>query len=291
MAITLRPARPEDREAILAISAQIWEGEDYIPLVLDSWLAEGGLAVAELDGVVAGLGKLTVFAPGEVWLEGLRVDPAHRGKGVAKALAQHQFESALALKPRSIRFATAEVNAESLHIAAKQGFQEIARFTYVEGPVRQEHAPPVVSPVREIEPAWAVVRASSAYRDAHGFLGLGWRFPELTGERLAELVSHGAVFARGDPTRGLLILAPDPYAPAAFAAVAFLHGDDAAADVLLRFAHGWARARGIEYLSAMVSREERVEVFARNGLAPLPYFRHVLVLEHPPTSRENPGQG
>lgn len=237
--------------------------------------------MAELDGQLAGLGKLTVFAPGEVWLEGLRVDPSHRGKGVAKALAQHQFESALALKPRSIRFATAEVNAESLHIAAKQGFQEVARFTYVEGPVRDESVPPGVSPVRDVEPAWAVVRASSAYRDARGFLGLGWRFPELTQERLAELVSYGEVFAWGDPTRGLLILAPDPYAPATFASVAFLHGDDAAGDSLVRFAHVRARERGQEYLSAMVSREERVEAFTRNGLAPLPYFRYVLVLEYP----------
>lgn len=237
--------------------------------------------MAEHEGQLAGLGKLTVFSPGEVWLEGLRVDPAHRGKGVAKALAQHQLESAVELKPRSIRFATAEVNAESLHIARKQGFQEIARFTYVEGPVRDEPVPPGVSPVRDVELAWESFRASSAYRDAHGYLGLGWRFPELTQRRLGEFVARGEVFSWGNPTRGLLILAPDPYAPAAFAAIAFLHGDDAAVDSLLRFAHARARERGQEQLSAMVACEERVEVFVRNGLGPLPYFRYVLVLEYP----------
>ncbi len=237
--------------------------------------------MAELDGQLAGLGKLTVFAPGEVWLEGLRVDPAHRGKGVAKALAQHQIKTALALKPRSIRFATAEVNAESLHIARKQGFQEIARFTYVEGPVRDESAPPGVSPVRDVELAWAFIRASSAYRDARGFLGLGWRFPELTRDRMAALVAQGEVFAHGDPMKGLLIQLPDPYAPAVFATVAFLHGDDAAQDSLLRFAHVRARERGQEYLAAMVSGEEKVDIFNRYGLVPLPYFRHVLVLAYP----------
>ncbi|MEW6216856.1 MAG: GNAT family N-acetyltransferase, partial [Candidatus Bipolaricaulota bacterium] len=60
-----------------------------MPLVLDGWLTEGGLVVAELNGDLAGFGKLTLLSPGEVWLEGLRVDPTHRGKGVAKALAQH----------------------------------------------------------------------------------------------------------------------------------------------------------------------------------------------------------
>lgn len=293
MAIALRPARPEDREAILTISAQIWEGEDYIPLVLDDWLAEGGLTVAELDGQLAGYGKLTMLSPGEAWLEGLRVDPAQRGKGVAKALGQRQLESALALRPRSIRFATAEANVESLHIAGKQGFQEIARFTYVEGPVRDEVVPPGVACLHEIEPAWAVVRASSAYRDAHGLLGLGWRFPELTRQRLAERIARAELFIWGDPARGLLIQSPDPYAPAAFATVAFLHGDDAGQDALLRFAHAHARERGQECLSAMVACEEQVGTFARHGLVPEPYFRYVLVLEStcspPDPTLERPG--
>lgn len=281
MAVEIRGARPENKEAILAISAQVWEGEDYIPNVLDGWLSEGGLVVAEQNADIVGFGKLTLLSPGEVWLEGLRVDPAHRGKGVAKAIAQHQLESALALKPRSIRFATAEVNAESLHIARKQGFQEIARFTYVEGPVRDESVPPGIFVVRDVEPGWAVVRASSAYRDARGFLGLGWRFPELTRDRLAELVAQGAVFGWGDPVRGLLVLQPDPYAPTTFASIAFLDGNDAAQDSLLRFAHAWARERGLEYLAAMVPGEERVGAFTGCGLAPLPSFRHVLVLAYP----------
>ncbi|MCR4391847.1 MAG: GNAT family N-acetyltransferase [Candidatus Acetothermia bacterium] len=280
MAVEVRGARPEDKAAILAISAQVWGGEDYVPNVLDGWLSEGGLAVAELDSHVVGFAKLTLLGPGEVWLEGLRVDPAHRGKGVAKALAQHQFESALALKPRSIRFATAEVNAESLHIAAKQGFREVARFTYVEGPVREEAAPSGVSPVRDVEPAWAFIRASSAYRDARGLLGLGWRFPELTRERLAHLLAQGAVFACGDPPAGILVQAPDPYAPQAFSSLAFLDGDRGAVEALLRSAHAHARDRGQEHLSAMAT-DDRIEVLARHGLVPLPDFRYVLALEYP----------
>ena len=209
------------------------------------------------------------------------MDPTHRGKGVAKALAQHQLKTALALKPRSIRFATAEVNAESLHIARKQGFREIARFTYVEGPVRDEAASAQVQTVCGPGAAWEFIRSSSAYQAARGFLASGWRFPQLTSDRLTTLVAQGAVFAYGDPMKGLLIQLPDPYAPAVFAMVAFLHGDDAAQDSLLRFAHVRARERGQEYLAAMVSGEEKVDIFNRYGLVPLPYFRHVLVLAYP----------
>lgn len=59
---------------ILEISAQVWEGHDYVPL-------------------------------------------------------------ALAQAPRSIRFSTAEINHESIHIAEELGSREVARFTYMAGPV------------------------------------------------------------------------------------------------------------------------------------------------------------
>lgn len=237
--------------------------------------------MADLDGEVAGLGKLTLLSPGEVWLEGLRVDPAQRGKGVAKALARHQLGAALALKPRSIRFATAEVNVESLHIATRQGFRERARFTYVEGPVRDQALPPRIAPVGDAALAWEFVRASPAHGAAHGLLALGWRFPELTMARCADLVAAGAVFAYGDPMRGVLVQAPDPYATDLYAAIAFLDGDGEARDALLRFAHARARATGQTTLAAMVPGEERVKTFACHGLSPIPYFRYVLVLEYP----------
>jgi len=259
----------------------VWGGEDYIPNVLDAWLGEEGFVVAELDSQVAGFAKMTLLSPGEVWLEGLRVDPAHRGKGVAKALARHQLDAALAVKPRSIRFATAEVNVESLHIATRHGFRELARFAYIEGPVQDQVLPPGIAPVTDATRAWEFVRASSVYRDAHGLLALGWRFPEITTTRLADLVTAGAVFAYGDPLRGVLVLTRDPYATDLYAAVAFLDGDDAAQDALLRFAHAKAHSDGLTTLAAMVPNDERLDLFARHGLAPLPYFRYVLVLEYP----------
>jgi len=281
IAVEIRRARPEDRPAILAISAQIWGGEDYVPHVLDGWLLDEGFVVAELDGQVTGFAKMTLLSPGEVWLEGLRVDPAQRGRGVAKSLARHQLDAALTLKPRSIRFATAEENVESLHIAGKQGFREVARFTYVEGSVQDQTTLPEVVPICDVAQAWEFVRASPAHGDAHGLLALGWRFPELTMARFADLVAAGAAFACGDPVRGVLVQAPDPYAADLYAAIAFLDGDDEAWDALLRFAHAKAHSNGQTTLAAMVPGEERVETFARHGLAPVPYFRYVLVLEYP----------
>ena len=38
--ITLRKATASDKPRIVEISSQIWEGEDYVPDVLDDWLAD-----------------------------------------------------------------------------------------------------------------------------------------------------------------------------------------------------------------------------------------------------------
>lgn len=277
--VAVRPARPEDQEAILAISRQIWEGEDYVPQVLDRWLAEGGLLVAELGGAVVGFAKTTELAPGELWLEGLRVHPEHQGKGVAKALAQAQLREALARRPRAIRLATVEANAASLHIAGELGFREVARFFYLEAEVeRPSRAPALGKP--DPQGAWEFLRASPALAEGKGFVGLGWRFRPLTRELFWELWEGGGVLAVGAPPRGLALLAPDPYTPGDIAALAFLDGEEEALSALLLGAQGWAAARGQRLLAAMVAAPWLFTFLRRHGFEFVPELGAVLVLEY-----------
>ena len=42
MGIELRGARSEDKPRILEISSQIWEGNDYVPFIVDDWLSDAG---------------------------------------------------------------------------------------------------------------------------------------------------------------------------------------------------------------------------------------------------------
>src|ERR1700738_640396 len=92
--LTLRPVRPADRERILEISRDVWEGRDYIPRVFDEWISDSGAAfqAAEVDGVVVGLQRLRPYAPGLIWQEGLRVASDQRRRG----LAREMLESAIA---------------------------------------------------------------------------------------------------------------------------------------------------------------------------------------------------
>jgi hypothetical protein len=43
----LRPAKEQDRQQILEITADTWDGWDYVPLLLDEWFQEKGFFVAE----------------------------------------------------------------------------------------------------------------------------------------------------------------------------------------------------------------------------------------------------
>ncbi len=279
--VNVRPATWADRQRILAISQRIWEGEDYVPFVLDRWLAEGGLVVAELCGEVVGFAKTTELAPGELWLEGLRVHPDHQGKGVAKALARAQLDLALAQRPQVIRLATVEANDASIHIARELGFREVARFLYLEADVRRPEN--TLTPQKpDPKEAWEFLRASQALQEGRGLIGLGWRFCTLSPELLAGLADKEALFSVGAPPQGLLILVPDPYTPAAIAALAFLDGEEGALEMLLQFAHAWAQERGQRIIAAMVAAPWIFRFLTRRGFQFVPELGAVLVLEYRP---------
>jgi hypothetical protein len=57
--LVFRAALPEDKGPLLEIAAQIWEGDDYLPDVIEDWLAShtASLIVAQLGGRVVGLAR------------------------------------------------------------------------------------------------------------------------------------------------------------------------------------------------------------------------------------------
>ncbi|KAL7982895.1 hypothetical protein Chor_013501 [Crotalus horridus] len=82
-------ATERDFEEILAISKGIYGGLDYLPSRYHAWVHEPNRTVvlAKKNGVVIGLQSVYIIDAGETALvEGLRVAPWERGKGVAGVL-------------------------------------------------------------------------------------------------------------------------------------------------------------------------------------------------------------
>ncbi|KAG8147971.1 hypothetical protein E2320_022797 [Naja naja] len=79
-------ATERDFEEILAISKGIYGGLDYLPSRYHAWIHEPNRTVvlAKKNGIVIGLQSVYIIDAGETALvEGLRVAPWERGKGVA----------------------------------------------------------------------------------------------------------------------------------------------------------------------------------------------------------------
>lgn len=132
----IRPARNEDKPALLEISDLTWDGGDYLSDVMGRWLDEGDFYVAVVDGKVIGTAKISFHPDGVCWLEGLRVHPDYRHLGYGKKLAVYVQNKANVYletgKSRIIELSTYYHNYESIHIAEETGFEIVAQFFILE---------------------------------------------------------------------------------------------------------------------------------------------------------------
>jgi GNAT superfamily N-acetyltransferase len=114
--LTIRPVRPADRDRIIELTRDVWDGHDYLPRVFDDWIADAGSAfqAAEIDGMLVGVQRLRPFAPGLVWFEGLRVASTHRRQGLARAMLGSAIAEAKEQGFREMRLATGNIAAARL---------------------------------------------------------------------------------------------------------------------------------------------------------------------------------
>ncbi|HZT95325.1 MAG TPA: GNAT family N-acetyltransferase [Chloroflexota bacterium] len=143
--LVIRHARPGDRDDVFSISATVWEGNDYVPSVWDSWIAqheaEGMLLVGELEGRVVAIQHLE-FQPGDVvWLEGIRVHRDFRGRGFAARLLADALERIAAGRFRVARLSTSSENEASMSVVRRAGFRELARYHAFTAPALEDSAP------------------------------------------------------------------------------------------------------------------------------------------------------
>jgi GNAT superfamily N-acetyltransferase len=304
LALSVRRALPRDRKDILRICSQTWPGwGDYVPQFLNRWLREKGFYVlvekkAGARETVVALGKFTELAPGELWLEGLRVDPASRSHGLGWKLSQATMEHALAEHPKSIRLATGRRNRHSRRIIGKMGLRLKFRFWSRDGriprPVKgRKRAAGAQVFIPSAPMAWDYIRRTEEYRAARGLLQNTWQFRTVTPGLLAALARQKRLFAWGKPEdlRGLLIIQPGRYDNGRLD-ISFIEGRRGALgafrDVVRRAALGrlWPGGRKFRSISGMAA--SRVMLRHLGGLDMRPHrrpghVRWVLVYEYPLT--------
>ncbi len=125
--IRIRPARESDNKDMLELTAQMWEGRDYIPEVWSEWLAdrEGMMAAAEVEGRMVGFGKLSRLGPKEWWLEGLRVHPGYRGLKIGSQLTEYLIGKWKRRGDGVIRLATSSERVQVHHLCERLEFRRV----------------------------------------------------------------------------------------------------------------------------------------------------------------------
>jgi RimJ/RimL family protein N-acetyltransferase len=221
MSYEIRRVVPGDREEVIRISNQIWEGDDYIPVVFDSWVDErkGEFVALLYDGRIIGFLKLTYLTDTDLWLEGLRKDPKTELKGVGKRLNKYILKRLKGDESiRSIRFSTYIDNIESRHITEKAGFkifhimsnkyytiEEDEKQLLLKGRSEERRFRGVGLSFEEME---SFVEHSSFLQDSRNCITIDWKvFPysrEFLRERFYEPGQYIAI-KRGDQICGLLL--------------------------------------------------------------------------------------
>jgi GNAT superfamily N-acetyltransferase len=127
--LVVRRARAEDEAAVMAFASTTWDGWDYMPMAWPRWLDDPGgvlLVGTRPDGTPVAVVRVALPAPGEAWLEGIRVDPAVRGLDVATDLQAAELHWAAAAGARIVRYATGSRNEGSHRLGARGGFEHVA---------------------------------------------------------------------------------------------------------------------------------------------------------------------
>jgi ribosomal protein S18 acetylase RimI-like enzyme len=222
--IDVRPARPEDRDAVVAFCANTWEYSDYIPHVWDAWLRDerGALLVAVVDDRPAGVVHIRMLSADEAWLEGIRVDPAVRRQGIGRVLTSRALVAARERGAIVARLLTGHDNVPSQQLVARFGFSRVAEVVRYQAPaltagedesdesgeaddtdqIASPHIPPIVPPgprlifagLDDFERVWGWLEHSNLVPASGGLEFGDWVARALTEPLLREHLGAGRVW-------------------------------------------------------------------------------------------------
>jgi GNAT superfamily N-acetyltransferase len=165
--LTLRPVRPADRDRVLEMTRDIWDGHDYLPRVFDDWVSDASAAfqAMEVDGVVVGLQRLRPYAQGLLWYEGLRVASSHRRQGIARVMLESAIAEGREQGFSEIRLGTG--NADAVPLFESVGFARLVDVRWWQAPRVEGGDPARIPDPSEAERLWSSV-AQSPGLDLYG---------------------------------------------------------------------------------------------------------------------------
>src|SRR2546423_1522036 len=215
----VRPARPEDREAVLAFCQQTWEWGDYIEYVWDEWLnnPQGKLFVATKNGQTVAIANMRMLTTTEAWFEGMRVDPTFRQHGIASALFDAQMAEAKHRGATTARLITESSNTTAIRLLERSSMSRIGAYAIFRAlaattPTKRSYAleTPVLATSGDLDDIIDYLNASNIFPAVGGLCYQGFTAYTITNDLLLEKITAKQLYIlrRWDRLDGLAIAEP-----------------------------------------------------------------------------------
>ncbi len=213
-AVSVRPALPSDRKAIVEFTRDTFDWGDYIADEFDGWLARPDMLVVvavDNDEQAVALAAARMLSPSEAWFHAARVHPDLRGRGIAAEVSVALRAWARDQGAMVGRLLVEDWNEASIRHVEKTGRRRVASMTRCTKSIGDASPSPDGNGGRRIP---SLLRARSAHaadaqsafaswsigelgRASHGLFGIGWSFRRLTIEDLVAAAKGSAFWEIG----------------------------------------------------------------------------------------------
>jgi GNAT superfamily N-acetyltransferase len=201
--VKVRPAGAEDKGPLMSFIKDVWGGHDYIPEVWDEWLTDpkGKMFVVEADGLPVGMNRLRFLQDGSAWVEGVRVHPAYRGKGLASMLGDNSIKLAKEKGVNVFRLTSGSHNKAAHRQIARIKFDELARFSAYEPPENLPLIPTndaAQASIEDFRRVKGLIQRTKEFQLGKGVYWHEWTATSLSPKVIRELMEEGAIWLKGD---------------------------------------------------------------------------------------------
>jgi hypothetical protein len=184
-----------DVPAVLDLTADIWDGDDYMPGVIERWIRHPrnytfGAFLDPGARDLAGMAQVRWFSPGTAWIEGGRVRPSLQKLGIGIQIAAHAIQHIQSSCGKACLYDTSSRNLGSIAIAKQFGFIERDRVRVSIIETGRVKLPSTGIPHTRVEFISVTEAMRGLARNANppvGYISNGWSWAPLEDGYLAKL--------------------------------------------------------------------------------------------------------
>ena len=188
-----------DRADILEMARRTWGGHDYMPAQLDGWMRSRKcrLVGIEVKDHLVGMANLHLIDLGKTgWMEGLRVHPKYRKKGLARVLTQALVNEGIEAGVERLRYTTDSSNSASISLAHGIGMNVKTKMgVFWKGSLKRVKRGGVREPPVPVRPASAralLKDAGTLFSDR--LIVHDWKAYDFSAEGIAQVVKQSEVY-------------------------------------------------------------------------------------------------